>query len=76
MSGAKRRLDHGQQRLTEVKNVQNQGLTDQIRDELAYCDRRGYEFFLITDNNTHLTTEMQSLVNQGKIKHVRMDFRS
>ncbi|MFI6573582.1 putative toxin [Nocardia fluminea] len=69
-------LDHGQQRLTEVKNVQNQGLTDQIRDELAYCDRRGYEFVLITDNNTKLTAEMQSLVNQGKIKHVRMDFRS
>ncbi|MGW6727612.1 putative toxin [Nocardia sp. NPDC055029] len=69
-------LDHSQRRLTEVKNVQTQGMTDQIRDELAYCDRRGYEFVLITDNNTKLTAEMQSLVNQGKIKHVRMDFQS
>lgn len=69
-------LDHDQQRLTEVKNVQSQGLTDQLRDDLAYCDRRGYEFVLITDNNTVLTRELEDLVNQGKIKHVKMDFKS
>ncbi|MFC6009725.1 putative toxin [Nocardia lasii] len=69
-------LDHGQKRLTEVKNVQNLRLTDQIRDDLAYCDQYGYEFVLITDNNTVLSSDIQSLISQGKIKHVRMDFQS
>ncbi|TQM26216.1 putative toxin [Nocardia bhagyanarayanae] len=69
-------LDHTTKRLTEVKNVQYQGYTDQLKDDMAYCQARGYEFVLITDHNTRLTQELQDLVNQGKIKHVTMDFRS
>jgi hypothetical protein len=69
-------LDRTNMRLTEVKNVQRQALTTQIQDDLAYCEANGYEFVLITDNATTLTPDLQALVNQGKIKHVRMDFQS
>ncbi|MFD6224354.1 putative toxin [Nocardia asteroides] len=69
-------LDHTTRRLTEVKNVQTQGYTSQLQDDMAYCQANGYQFILITDHNTHLTRELQDLVNQGKIKHVTMDFRS
>ncbi|WP_312037013.1 putative toxin [Nocardia flavorosea] len=33
-------LDHTNMRLTEVKNVERQALTGQIRDDLAYCEGR------------------------------------
>lgn len=69
-------LDRTNKRLTEVKNVQHQALTLQIQDDLAYCQTNGYEFVLITDNATTLSPDLQNLVNQGKIKHVRMDFQS
>lgn len=69
-------LDHTTKRLTEVKNVQVQGYTSQLKDDMAFCQARGYEFVLITDRNTRLTQELQDLVNQGKIKHVTMDFQS
>lgn len=69
-------LDSATKRLTEVKNVQSQGYTNQLRDDMAFCQSNGYEFVLITDHNTRLTQELQDLVNQGKIKHVTMDFQS
>jgi hypothetical protein len=69
-------LDHTNMRLTEVKNVERQALTGQIQDDLAYCEANGYEFVLVTDNATTLSPDLQALVNQGKIKHVRMDFQS
>ncbi|WP_040707462.1 putative toxin [Nocardia takedensis] len=69
-------LDDANKKLTEVKNVDRQGLTDQIVDDLAYCSTNGYEFVLITDHRTILTREIQDLISQGKIKHVTMDFTS
>ncbi|WP_280509376.1 putative toxin [Nocardia farcinica] len=69
-------IDHGQKRLTEVKNVQQQSLTEQIKDDLIYCQTNGYEFVLITDTNTKLTAPLQGLVDQGRIKHVTMDLQS
>lgn len=69
-------LDTTNKRLTEVKNVQSQGITGQIKDDLAYCETNGFEFVLITDNATKLTRDLQALVDQGKIKHVRMDLQS
>ncbi|MBA4858533.1 hypothetical protein H1R78_22540 [Nocardia farcinica] len=69
-------IDHGQKRLTEVKNVQEQSLTEQIKDDLIYCQTNGYEFVLITDTNTKLTAPLQELVYQRRIKHVTMDLQS
>ncbi|WP_324196482.1 putative toxin [Nocardia farcinica] len=69
-------MDHGQKRLTEVKNVQEQSLTEQIKDDLIYCQTNGYEFVLITDTNTKLTAPLQELVYQRRIKHVTMDLQS
>ncbi|MFE9789249.1 putative toxin [Nocardia salmonicida] len=69
-------LDHTTKRLTEVKNVQYQSYDNQLKDDMAYCQANGYQFVLITDHKTRLTQELQDLVNQGKIKHTTMDFRS
>ncbi|MGV9822395.1 putative toxin [Nocardia xishanensis] len=77
-SGARRRipdeLDHTNMRLTEVKNVQRQEYTGQIKDFVAYTQANGYEFVLVTDINTQLAPEIEDLIKQGKIKHVKMDF--
>ncbi|WP_435590465.1 putative toxin [Nocardia sp. bgisy118] len=67
-------LDHANMRLTEVKNVQRQEYTDQIKDFVAYSQSSGYEFVLVTDTNTQLAPEIEDLIRQGKIKHVKMDF--
>ncbi|WP_280445681.1 putative toxin [Nocardia brasiliensis] len=69
-------LDTTNKRLTEVKNVERQEYTDQIKDFVSYCETNGYEFVLVTDKNTKLASEIQDLINQGKIKHVPMDFKS
>ncbi|WP_431965221.1 putative toxin [Nocardia sp. bgisy134] len=67
-------LDDANKRLTEVKNVQRQEYTDQIKDFVAYTQANGYEFVLVTDINTQLAPEIEDLIKQGKIKHVKMDF--
>ncbi|WP_054815487.1 putative toxin [Nocardia arizonensis] len=69
-------LDHSNRRLTEVKNVDKQEYTDQLKDFLSYSQTNGYELVLITDNRTKLAPEIEDLVKQGKIKHVRMDLNS
>ncbi|MBF6260205.1 hypothetical protein IU468_28505 [Nocardia farcinica] len=68
-------IDHGQSRLIEVKNVREQRLTEQIADDLSYCEDRGYEFVLITDDNTIIHHSLQALIDQGRIKHVKMDLQ-
>ncbi|WP_067839713.1 putative toxin [Nocardia lijiangensis] len=69
-------LDHTSKRLTEVKNVDKLEYTDQIKDFQSYSQTNGYEFVLITDHRTKLAPEIEDLIKQGKIKHVRMDFQT
>ncbi|WP_329405236.1 putative toxin [Nocardia vinacea] len=80
VTGATRRipddLDTSNKRLTEVKNVKRQEYTDQIKDFVQFTQANGYEFVLVTDNNTELAPDIEALIQQGKIKHVKMDFKS
>ncbi|MEV2224409.1 putative toxin [Nocardia vinacea] len=80
VTGATRRipddLDTASHRLTEVKNVKRQEYTDQIKDFVQFTQANGYEFVLVTDNSTELAPEIEALIQQGKIKHVKMDFKS
>ncbi|MGV9409710.1 putative toxin [Nocardia sp. NPDC003693] len=77
---AKRRipdeLDTGNKILTEVKNVDYQAYTDQIKDFEAYTQNNHYTFRLVVDNRTQLAPEIQTLASQGKVTIVRMDLNS
>ncbi|MEU0544936.1 putative toxin [Nocardia sp. NPDC005978] len=77
---AKRRIpdevDHARKVLTEVKNVNYQEYTDQIKDFEQYAANNKYTFNLVVDNRTQLAPEIQNLVSQGKIVIVRKDLNS
>jgi RHS repeat-associated protein len=57
--------------LTEVKNVAQQGMTNQLRDFLAYAQQTGRSFDLIVRENTVLSSELQGLQNSGAINVIR-----
>ena len=72
-SGATRILD-GLSRifLTEIKNVERQSLTRQIRDLMEIARLEGVNFRLVVRNSTTLTKPLQSLVDQGRVTLVRL----
>jgi hypothetical protein len=51
----------------EVKNVQYQYLSTQIRDDLAYAEEKGYTFYLYINQNTQLSRQLWALIKAGKI---------
>jgi hypothetical protein len=61
--------------ISEVKNVKYQHLSTQLKDSLAYAQKNGLKFRLITDVNTKLSKPLQDLIKEGKIIWIRMKFR-
>ena len=53
--------------LTEVKNVQQLALTNQIKDFIQYSQATGREFIIYTRANTTFTKPLQDAIDQGLI---------
>lgn len=68
-------LDPANKVIGEVKTVQYQSLTSQLRDFMTYAQDKGYQFKLIVDNSTKLSGSLQEAVNTGKINLVRMPLK-
>ena len=67
-------LNRAQRVIGEVKNVNYQAYTQQLRDYVTYAQRNGYRFELHVRggrNGTKLSGPLQQAVNQGIIKLVR-----
>lgn len=62
-------LDRVQKLIGEVKNVAYQGLTNQIKDYIAYAQQKGYTFELITRPDTILSKGLQEAVKAGEVIH-------
>jgi hypothetical protein len=61
--------------MMEVKNVQKQGLTSQIKDiMLKETEKNGGVFILRTNPETKLTKPLQKLVQEGKVIHDNRPF--
>jgi hypothetical protein len=56
-----------EQLISEVKNVNYQGLTNQINDFLSYTQTQGIRFELIVRQNTEISKPLQELIDAGKI---------
>jgi hypothetical protein len=56
-----------EQLISEVKNVNYQGLTNQINDFLSYTQAQGIRFELIVRQNTVISKPLQELIDAGKI---------
>jgi RHS repeat-associated protein len=56
-----------EQLISEVKNVNYQGLTNQINDFLSYTQAQGIRFELIVRQNTEISKPLQELIDAGKI---------
>ncbi|MEV0296069.1 putative toxin [Nocardia sp. NPDC050710] len=69
-------LDDANKRIVEVKNVDYQAYTDQIKDFQKYAEKNGYTFELVVDQRTKLDPELQKQVDQGKIKLKPLDLNS
>jgi RHS repeat-associated protein len=68
-------LDPANKVIGEVKTVQYQSLTSQLRDFMTYAQDKGYQFKLIVDNSTKLSGSLQEAVNTGKISLTRMPLK-
>jgi RHS repeat-associated protein len=65
-------LDHGAQVIGEVKNYNGTlSLTAQIRDDLAYAARNGYQMILKVSQTTTFTQPLQQLVDRSIIQVTR-----
>lgn len=58
--------------LREVKNVEEQALTHQIRDFLLHAEQQGLKFDLVVRKNTQVTRPLQELIDQGRINLQRV----
>lgn len=57
--------------LGEVKNVQYQYLSTQLKDDLSYAQANGLQFNLYVRTGTRLSGPLQDLVDQGQINLIR-----
>jgi RHS repeat-associated protein len=53
--------------LSEVKNVERQGLTAQLRDYLEYAEKNGLKMDLYVRENTTISKNLQDLIDAGRI---------
>jgi RHS repeat-associated protein len=58
--------------LSEVKNVQYLGLTNQIEDFLMYAEQQGYVFQLFVRESTRLSGPLMALEEAGRIVVLRI----
>ncbi len=63
-------LNVAQKIIGEVKNVQYQPLTNQLKDFNQYAQQNGYSFKLYTPEKTQMSQPLQDLINSGQIEHV------
>ncbi len=63
-------LNVSQKVIGEVKNVQYQSLTNQLKDFNHYAQENGYTFNLYTPEKTKVSQPLQDLINSGQIHHV------
>ncbi|KKL57007.1 hypothetical protein LCGC14_2239730 [marine sediment metagenome] len=59
--------------LTEVKNVKEQGLTLQIKDNIQYAKDKGIKFNLYIRESAYLSKPLLKAVNTGDIKIIFVD---
>lgn len=71
-------MSKNQRHLTEVKNVNKQHFSSQLKDDLAHANRGGKKgtVTLIVDKRTKLTQPLQDAVDEGKIKLKRKDLNA
>lgn len=75
LTNKKRIADHKDDKkmeLWEVKNVNYQAYTSQLKDTLAESKRLGYKMVLKVRESTQLSQPLQDAVNRGEINLVRM----
>lgn len=65
-------LNHQTETISEVKNVQNQSLTSQIKDDIAYAQDTGYTFELWTRPDTHISGPLQAEIDAGNVVHRKL----
>lgn len=66
------RIDDAAMELVEVKNVNSIGKTKQIQDMLDYASQEGYTMTLVIDTRTTISSNLQALIDGGKLKLLRM----
>ena len=59
----------GDKVLVEVKNVEQLSMTRQLREYLMWAEENGYTLELRTRKDTRLSSELEQLIQSGKIKH-------
>lgn len=64
-------LDDATMTLTEVKNTNTIGRSQQILDSLAYAKQEGYTMKLVVDTRTAISNPLQKLIDSGDITLVR-----
>ena len=62
-------LNHVTKTLSEVKNVNYQSFTNQLKDSLFHAQSTGYKFELITRPSTAISGPLQGAINSGSITH-------
>ena len=76
INGRMRRIDGlSDQFVTEVKNVQYQGLTKQLKDLIDYAGN-SRQFRLVVRPNTTISSRLLQLARQGRIQIVQLGERS
>ena len=68
-------MSKDQRRITEVKNVNYQHLSSQLKDDIAHVNRGGKKgtVTLIVDKRTKLSGALKQAIEEGKIKLIRKD---
>ena len=68
-------MSDDERKISEVKNVNYQYLSSQLKDDLAHVNRDDGEgvVILIVDNRTKLSKELQEEIDKGKIILERKD---
>jgi RHS repeat-associated protein len=64
-------LDRAAGVIGEVKNVTRQGLTAQIKDDIAFAAKNNLKFELHVNRNTTFTKPLQKLINSGVVNVIR-----
>ncbi|MFZ2522371.1 MAG: putative toxin [Minisyncoccia bacterium] len=60
-------LDHNTKIIGEVKNVNYQSFTSQLRDFVSYAQNNSYRFVLTVDQRTRISQTIQQLGRQIEI---------
>ncbi|MDL9944567.1 putative toxin [Gordonia sp. ABSL11-1] len=65
-------IDDVAQEVTEVKNTNKIGATQQIKDMMDYAHARGYTMKLVVDERTQISPPLQRLIDSGQITLEKM----